>query len=236
MKKTGSFPRFNLLNINYLVRGAWCVVVAAGIACGSRKPSAKVEPEPPKPPPTIPLPTAGLAGERVAFYPLTLVAAEDSLHWDSLVVANRRATLTRAESVIVTLTMNRAPEVTWIPPDTLRKAARRGVGIATDPDKMGSAVLRDEKIDLVPQPLSTQLRAMTALADSRYALVPAALVYKKKKHMPEAPLLVATAELSISMVDVRKNQVVWRTVARGDGSDPWTSLTAAVKGLTPGLP
>ena len=236
MKKPGRFPRFNLLNINYLVRGAWCVVVAVGVACGSRKPSAKVEPaEPPPPPPTLPLPTAGLAGERVAFYPLTIVAAEDSLHWDSL-VANRRATLTRAESVIVTLTLNRAPEVNWIPPDTLRKAARRAIGIATDPDKMGSAVLRDEKLDLVPSPLATQLRALTALADSRYALVPAALVYKKKKPMPEAPLLVATAELSIAMVDVRKNQIVWRTVARGDGSDPWTSLTAAVKGLTPGLP
>ena len=77
---------------------------------------------------------------------------------------------------------------------------------------------------------------MTALADSRYALVPAALVYKQRKKTPEAPLLVATAELSISMVDVRKNLIVWRTVARGDGADPWTALTAAVKGLTPGLP
>jgi hypothetical protein len=213
------------------------VLAAASLSCGPKQASTKkVEPEaPPPPPPTRPLPTASLAGERVALYPLTLVAAEDSLKWDTL-ITNRRATLTHADSIIVGLTMARAPEVDWIPPDTLRKAARRGVGIATDPDKMGSAVLRDDRIDLVPSPLSTQLRALTALADSRFALVPAALVYKHKKPTPEAPLLIATAELSISMVDVRKNQVVWRTVARGDGADPWTALTAAVKGLTPGLP
>ena len=45
-----------------------------------------------------------------------------------------------------------------------------------------------------------------------------------------------TAELSVVLVDVRMGRVVWRTVARGEGADAWTALTAAVKGLTPGLP
>ena len=38
------------------------------------------------------------------------------------------------------------------------------------------------------------------------------------------------------MVDVRRNSVVWRTIARGEGADAWSALGAAVKGLTPGLP
>jgi hypothetical protein len=62
------------------------------------------------------------------------------------------------------------------------------------------------------------------------------LIYKRRPLTPAAPLLVATAELSIVMVDVRLGRVVWRTVARGEGADAWTALTAAVKGLTPGLP
>ncbi len=234
MIKPAHFPRFNLLNYNYLVRGAWCVVVAGSLSCGGAKASPKkIEPE--APPPVVPLPTAGLAGQNVALYPLTLVAAEDSLKWDTLVV-NRHATLARADSIIVSLLMGRAPEVNWIPPDTLRKAARRAVGIATDPDKMGGSVLRDQGLDLVPSPLSTQLRALTALADARFAVVPAALIYKHRKPTPDAPKLVATAELTIVLVDVRKNTIQWRTIARGDGADPWTALTGAVKGLTPGLP
>ena len=45
-----------------------------------------------------------------------------------------------------------------------------------------------------------------------------------------------TAELAIVLVDVRTGQVGWRTVARGEGDDPWTALARAVKSLTPGLP
>ncbi len=216
----------------YLVRGAWCLVAAAGIACGGGQASAD---QAPAPAPTAPLPTAGLAGQRVALYPLTLVAAEDSLRWEALIAA-RRASLSRADSVIGTLLGSRAPEVTWIMPDELRRSARRAVGIATDPDQMGGSVLRAEELDLVPDPLRTQLRSLTGLAGARFAVVPAALIYKRRPHTPAAPLLVATAELSIVMVDVRLGRVVWRTVARGEGADAWTALTAAVKGLTPGLP
>jgi hypothetical protein len=209
------------------------VVAAVSISCGGAgRPSSQ---QGPAPAPTAPLPTAGLAGQRVALYPLTLVAAEDSLRWEAMVAA-RRASLAHADSVIGTLLGARAPEVTWIMPDELRRSARRAVGIATDPDQMGSSVLRAEELDLVPDPLRTQLRSLTGLAGARFAVVPAALIYKRRPPTPAAPLLVATAELSIVMVDVRLGRVVWRTVARGEGADAWTALTAAVKGLTPGLP
>jgi hypothetical protein len=208
------------------------VTVAAALSCGgAAKPSA----EQAAPAPTIPLPTAGLAGQRVSLYPLTLVAAEDSLRWDAL-IAERGSTLTRADSVIGSLLTGRAPEVTWITPEQLRRDARRAIGIATDPDQMGTAVLRAEELNVVPDPLSSQLRALNALAGSRFAVIPAALIYKRRAHTAAAPLLVATAELSMVMVDVRRNSVVWRTIARGEGADAWSALGAAVKGLTPGLP
>jgi len=55
---------------------------------------------------------------------------------------------------------------------------------------------------------------------------------------PAAPLphAVATAELTVVLADVRTGRVGFRTVARGEGDDPWTALTRAVKSLTPGLP
>jgi hypothetical protein len=233
LKNGAPLARFNLLTHNYLVRGAWCVVAAAGISCGGAAKSSSERT--PAPAPTIPLPTAGLAGQRVGLFPLTLVAVEDSLRWNAL-VRDRRVTLMRADSVIGELLAGRAPEVNWITPDDLRRSARRAVGIATDPDQIGSAVLRAEDLTLVPDPLRSQLRSLTALAGARFAVVPAALIYKRRLFTPAAPLLVATAELSIVMVDVRLGRVVWRTVARGEGADAWTALTAAVKSLTPGLP
>ena len=132
------------------------------------------------PAPTQPLPTAGLAAQQVSVLPLTLLAAEDSLHWQAK-FADRRAALAQADSVIGTLLTARAPEVTWVLPEALRKAARRAPGIAPDPDQMGTALLRAPNIEIVPDPLRGELRTLVALAANggRYALVPAALVYRR---------------------------------------------------------
>ena len=217
----------NLFKSNYLVRSARCAVLLTTVACGGKKAD-----RPPTPAPTAPLPTAGLAGQRVSVLPLTLVAAEDTLHWEA-VIADRRATLDRSDSIIGTLLAARATEVTWVGPPELRRAARRAVGIAADPDQMGTAFLRATNVSYVPDPLRYQLRTLVGLTGGRYALVPAGLVYR---HAPGSAPGVATAELSVVLVDTRVGRVGWRTIARGEGDDPWTALTRAVKSLTPGLP
>jgi hypothetical protein len=176
-----------------------------------------------------------LAGQRVALTPLALVAAEDSLHWDAL-IGDRRATLNKSDSIIVTLLGARAPEVTWVGPAELRHAARRAAGIAADPDQMGTPFLRAENIVDVPDPLRYQLRTLLGLVGGRYAMVPAGLVFRKPPVGPSARAPVAVAELSLVLIDTRVGRIGWRTVARGEGDDPWTALTRAVKSLTPGLP
>ena len=233
----------NPLKNNYLVRGAQCAVVAATLAaCGSKQ---HVE----EPAPAAPLPTAGIAAQQVAITPITLVVAEDSLHWQGL-VGERRAALARADSVIGALLKERAPEVTWLLPDDLRRAARRAPGIAPDPDQMGTAILvrGGGREEIVPDPLRNELRTLAALVGAgggRFMLVPAGLVYRRATtgagsvgapHAAPLPRGLATAELTIVMVDVRTGRVGFRTVARGEGDDPWTALTRAVKSLTPGLP
>jgi hypothetical protein len=218
------------LNDKYFVRRASCVVaLVAMLGCGGKKST-----EPPAPAPTAPLPTAGLAGQRVALTPLALVAAEDSLHWDGL-VADRRATLDKSDSIIATLLTARAPEVTWVGPAELRHAARRAAGLAADPDQMGTPFLRNDKLIEVPDPLRYQLRTLVGLVGGRYAMIPAGLVFRAPSPAAASRGL-ATAELSIVMVDTRVGRIGWRTVARGEGEDPWTALTRAVKSLTPGLP
>ncbi len=238
----------NPLKNNYLVRGVRCAVVAATLAgCGGKQ---HVE----EPTPTAPLPTAGIAAQQVGITPLTLIVAEDSLHWQAL-LGERRAALAKSDSVIGTLLTTRAPEVTWLLPDELRRAARRAPGIAPDPDQMGTAILLrgGGREEIVPDPLRHELRTLAALVGAgggRFVLVPAGLVFRRTggpadgrtggaaarptARPPDRPS--ATAELTVVMVDVRTGRVGFRTAARGEGDDPWTALTGAVKSLTPGLP
>jgi hypothetical protein len=209
----------------------WGVIaLGALLSCGGKKSNQTPTPEP-----TAPLPTAGLAGQRVALTPLELVAAEDTIHLDVL-VADRRTTLDKCDSIISAFLTARAPEVTWVGPGELRRIARRAPGIAADPDQMGTAFLRGPNIIDVPDPLRYQLRTLMGLAGGRYVLVPAGLVFRKPTGAQSATSGGVSAELAVVMIDSRVGRVGWRTIARGEGSDPWTALTRAVKSLTPGLP
>jgi hypothetical protein len=176
----------------------------------------------------------------VPILPFTLVVAEDSLEWEQVLV-DRKAVLAAADSVLGALLKVRAPEVSWVLADEVRRQARRSPTFGSNPDQMATALLRSERLVQVPDPLRSELRTLVALAGARYALVPAALVYLRATPdtsgtAPRAATAVARAELSIVLVDARLGRVGWRTVARGEGNDPWTALTRAVKALTPGLP
>src|SRR5207237_2900965 len=96
----------------------------------------------------------------------------------------RRAALARGASVIGPLLTARAPEVTWLLPDELRRAARRAPGIAPDPDQMGTAILLrgGGRQEIVPDPLRHELRTLAALVGAgggRVGLVPAGLVSER---------------------------------------------------------
>jgi len=219
----------NPLQHKYFVRRASCVVgLVAVLGCGGKKSDQS-----PTPAPTAPLPTAGLAGQRVALTPLALVAAEDTIHLDAI-VADRRSTLDKCDSIIAALLTTRAPEVSWVAPPELRHVARRAPGIAADPDQMGTPFLRAANVIDVPDPLRYQLRTLMGLVGGRYVLVPAGLVFRRTAGRPDGRSV--TAEVSFVLLDSRIGKIGWRTIARGEGDDPWTALTRAVKSLTPGLP
>jgi hypothetical protein len=224
------------LNNKHLVYLTWIAAwIAAG--CGHKPPpqAGAVTPL------TAPLPTTGLSGQQVILLPLTLVAAEDSLHWDAM-LANRRATLARADSVVGELLQARAPEVTWVMPSEVRNAARRAPGIATDPEQLGTAVLRVQKLTVVPDPLRGQVRTLAALAGGgggRHVLFLVALIYRRAPPGPGAARPAAgtgLAELALVLADIRTGRIEWRTITTGEGDDPWISLTRAMKKITPGLP
>ena len=201
------------------------LILLTATACGG-KPSPGEEPEPE---PTAPLPTAGIAGQPVAVYPFTLVTAEEQLGWQSH-LANRREALDRADSILGSLLVERSPEVQWVLPPALRRAAARAPGVLAHPDQMGTALLRGVEVERIPDPLRSQMRALNGVAADRFSLVPAALVFRT------APDGRGMAEVTLVLADARTGLVGWRTVARGEGDGPWDALRVAIKALTPGLP
>ena len=198
------------------------LIFLAFSGCGGRQPNNDVPPE------TAPLPTAGIAGQEVPVYPLTLVVSEEVLGWSDY-LSPRREALDHADSLIAALLTERAPEVAWVLPEALRRAASRAPGMLANPDQMGTALLRSP-LERVPDPLRSQLRTLTGMAGGRYALLPASLVFLSDSSG------MGRAELTLAIVDVRTAQVQWRTVANGLGHDPWEATWEALKSLVPGLP
>lgn len=203
--------------------GALMFLTFTGLAaCGGKQPSDDVAPV------TAPLPTAGIAGREVSVYPLTLVVAEESLGWSEGLLPRREA-LDHADSLIASFLTERAPEVTWILPPQLRRAASRAPGMLANPDQIGTALFR-HPMEVVPDPLRSQLRTLTGVAGGRHALIPASLVFRSDSAG------IGRAELTLAIVDVRTARVQWRTVASGRGSEPWGATWNALKSLIPGLP
>lgn len=178
------------------------------------------------PPATYPLPIAVLAGREIMVLPIGLIVADDSLEWDSW-FGDRGATRRAADSLIADALTERAPEVPWLLPSRLRRIAARNPTVVADPYRMPGAILRDERLEQVPDPLRAQLRTLAGFTSSRFALVPAALYYEA------TPAGQGRAHLTVVVTDVRLGTITFRSVASGDGADPWAALKSALNALTP---
>lgn len=199
------------------------VLGAVLVGCGGSQPEEPVVPI------SLPFPAQVFAGRQIALFPATLVAADASLGWGDLLGA-RTARAAQADSVLAEFLIERVPEVDWVLPEALRRGAAQAPGILTSPDKMGTAMLRAEGIEKIPDPLRSQMRNLTGVVADRFALVPAVVAF-----LPTAEGR-GSAEVTLVMVDVRFGTISWRSVARGEGDAPWDAMWEALKTLTPDLP
>ena len=94
-------------------------VVLGALACGKAQPKDDV------PPVTAPLPVSSIAGQKVAVFPFTLMVAAEELGWADA-MGPRQERRRRADSLLADYLLERAPEVTWVLPEELRRAARQG--------------------------------------------------------------------------------------------------------------
>ena len=170
-----------------------------------------------------------LSGQQVALLPITMVVADTSIEHDSSYAAfrGRAAALARTDSLITESFQMRAPEITWIPPNELRRIARRAPGMLSDPGTYGQAMLRSPKLEQVPDALGANLRKLVAISGGRLVFVPAALGFSRDDASQ------VRADLSLVLVDTRRNTIVWRSQAHGTGPTPDEALAAALATVFP---
>ena len=210
-----------------LVRSFTVLLTVLAAACGGGS-SGPAHPSPQKSANenAPPLSTGTLAGQRVPVLPVTIVVAEDTLAQMEPFSVHAHA-LAWADSIVGEVLQERSPEVKWVLPAELRKVALRAPGIAPDPDHMGQGILRASKMDVVPDPLRSNLRALVALTNARFAFVPAAIGI-----LPDS-MGGVRADISMVLADIRTGQVVWRAVATGSDAKPSRALIAAIARVLP---
>lgn len=205
-----------------MIRASFALVLAAllGSACATAPATAQDQPEPAQG-----LALAPMAGQRVPVLPITLLVADAPA--DEFLPADRVARLHWADSLVAAVLLERGPEVTWVFPEELRRAARRAPGTVTDPDRMGQALMRAEGLDRVPDPLRGYLRGLTAMTDSRLVFIPAAV-----RLAPDSVSGVR-AEVSLVLADSRNGAVVWRSRPEATAATAAAAVRAAIVQILP---
>jgi hypothetical protein len=96
----------------------------------------------------------------------------------------------------------------WTAADAARRMARQNPTFTGDPGAVDFGVARPEAGDDLQEPAASQLRALAALADARYVVVPGEV-------RADSTGGAARAVLRVTLVDTRRQQVLWTGETEG---------------------
>lgn len=173
------------------------------------------------------IPAGPLAGSSVLLFPLGGILFGDSVSAESV----RRAELLDRAVVVVDSAVRRDGRgITWQGLAEMRATIRRSpaVGIV-DPAGVPTAFLLAERVEAVPDPLWSSLRALAALSGARMALIPVAVRLDGSRGAVRASYVFA-------LLDTRLGQLVWRGRVSGPAAPTAeTALIAAAAIAVPSL-
>ena len=185
------------------------VFLAASAACAQKPPARDAQPAP-----LAARPLAGMVAQRAVLLPAQYLRPADSLGWAEQVKAPREF-LARVDDEIAFAIRERGVKPEWAFPEDLARAARRNAAYASDPRSLAAEGLRPRgrrwKLPApLGEPLATQLRALVALHDARYAILPVEVRFEP------AAAGAGRAVLHLALVDARRAEVVWTTDVASD--------------------
>lgn len=216
---------------------ALAIALAGAAGCASR-PAATPGSAEAAPAPDAPLAT--LAGERIVVAPAQRVRDAGALGWMAE-VRSPRDYLASLDDEIAYALDDRGVGRGWVMPKDVARSARRNPTFAADPYALGVAPLlpsarRPRGGEPLAEPLASQLRAIVALGDARYVLVPVELRFERVparassagSTAPTAPAgAPGRAVLHLALVDARASQVRWAGDVASDTASRFSPALAA---------
>ena len=165
-------------------------------------------------------PLAPFVAQRIIVLPVQLLRADSGAFVNS---AKWGAFRKELDDSIGSAIAERGLGKKWAYAADVVQSARRNAAYTSDPYALGAQPLRGAPIkagDKIPELFGTNLCALIALGDTRYALLPIEVVFQKSGNLQRAALRLA-------LVDGRGGLFLWI----GDvASDPAASLTPAMIG------
>ncbi len=170
------------------------------------------------------IPVSGLAGSGALLFPVNGILFGDSLRSLELQRGDLRD---RAGAVLDSVLARDAREVTWHDQEAMRRMLHRAPGVATDPTDLPTGFLLARKVEVIPDPLWSSIRALGALSGARVAVVPVAVRLEGRTG-------AVSATYAVAIVDVRVGQLLWRGRITGpDAPTPEAALLAAAAAAVP---
>lgn len=119
----------------------------------------------------------------------------------------------------------------WAYPRDVIRAARRNPTYAADPLALGAQPLQSDRARAgtnLPEPFGSRTRALLALNDARFAVVPVAA----RIDTTQSP---AMAELRLTIIDVRQSQILWTGIIETRFTGPLSAAADSLALRTAGL-
>jgi hypothetical protein len=163
------------------------------------------------------------AAERLMVLPAQGISSIDPMGWRSK-VGDEKAFLQRVDSTLEAELIDRGLSQ-WAYAAALVRAARRNPTYITDPYQVRAAgpirlAIRSRE-RMILEPMSSQLRGLAGVSDSRYALVPFDVGFLAEGTTG------GRVGIALAIVDVRGAQVVWSGIVRGDSANDYSFAAVA---------
>ncbi len=182
------------------------LLIIAATGCGSRGvpgPGAEGDAQP----------AMRLEGQRVLVLPVQAAGTDAALPRE------------QATAELLFALSERSPATTWVAPAVLERALARSPGYAADPAALPADPLLHHGERHAADPLASELRRYTALADTRLVLLP--------RRLAVAGAGADTLELEAAVLDSRTGAVLWL----GSGRAPYapSAVAAALRQVAASL-
>lgn len=155
-------------------------------------------------------------------FPVGGILFSDSLSGEAV----RRADLLDRAVTVVDSTLRRDGRgTTWQGLAEMRSTMRRAPAVAiADPASVPTGFLLAERVEAVPDPLWSSLRALAALSGARMALIPVAVRLDGSQGAVRASFVFA-------LLDTRMGQMVWRGRVSGPAAPTAEAALVAAAAL-----